>query len=106
MLLDEDGNPVPDNETGELCFRNEYVRGYMNLPEETGKAFVNGIYHSGDLAKKLSDGNLVLLGRSNDMIKVNGNRIEPAEIEAAVKNALGIDWVAAKGFENGSQCVF
>ena len=37
------------------------------------------------------------------MIKINGNRIEPAEIEAAVKNALGIDWVAAKGFENGSQ---
>lgn len=103
MLLDEDGNPVSDNEIGEICFRNEYVRGYMNLPEETGKAFVNGIYHSGDLAKKLPDGNLVFLGRSNDMIKINGNRIEPAEIEAAVKNALGIDWVAAKGFENGSQ---
>lgn len=103
MLLDEDGNPVSDNEIGEICFRNEYVRGYMNLPEETGKAFVNGIYHSGDLAKKLPDGNLVLLGRSNDMIKINGNRIEPAEIEAAVKNALGIDWVAAKGFENGGQ---
>ena len=70
----------------------------MNLLEETGKADVNGIYHSGNLAKKLPDGNLVLLGRSNDMIKINGNRIEPAEIEAAVKNALGIDWVAAKGF--------
>ena len=103
MLLDEDGNPIPDNEIGELCFRNEYVRGYMNLPEETAKAFVNGIYHSGDLAKKLPDGNLVLLGRKNDMIKINGNRIEPAEIEAAVKKTLGIDWVAAKGFENGSR---
>lgn len=102
-LLDEDGIPVPDGETGELCFRNEYVRGYVNLPDETGKAFVDGIYHSGDLAKKLPDGNIVLLGRSNDMIKINGNRIEPAEIEAAIKNALGIDWVAAKGFENGSQ---
>lgn len=103
MLLGEDGNPARDGETGELCFRNEYVRGYMNLPEETEKAFVNGIYHSGDLAKKLPDGNIVLLGRSNDMIKINGNRIEPAEIEAAVKQALGIDWVAAKGFENGNQ---
>ena len=103
MLLGEDGNPVSDGEIGELCFRNEYVRGYMNLPEETAKAFVGGIYHSGDLAKKLSDGNLVLLGRSNDMIKINGNRIEPAEIEAAVRAALGIDWVAAKGFENGNQ---
>ena len=103
MLLDEDGNPVPDGETGELCFRNEYIRGYINLPEETAKAFVGGIYHTGDLAKILPDGNIVLLGRSNDMIKINGNRIEPAEIEAAVKQALGIDWVAVRGFENGDQ---
>ena len=56
MLLDEDGNPVSDNEIGEICFRNEYVRGYMKLPEETGKAFVNGIYHSGDLAKNYRTG--------------------------------------------------
>lgn len=108
-IVGDDGNPVADGETGELCFRNEYVRGYINLPEETKKAFVNGFYHSGDLAKKLPDGNIVLLGRSNDMIKIDGNRIEPAEIEAAVKNALGIDWAAAKGFENGKQsylCVY
>lgn len=103
MLLDEDGNPVKKGETGEFCYRSEYVRGYINLPEETKKSFVNGFFHSGDLAKELPDGNLVLLGRSNDMIKINGNRIEPAEIEAAVKAALGIDWVAARGFENGEQ---
>ena len=34
------------------------------------------------------------------MIKINGNRIEPAEIEAAVKQALNIDWCAARGFED------
>ena len=53
----------------------------MNLPEETEKALKDGIYHSGDLAMKDPNGNLVLLGRNNDMIKINGNRIEPAEIE-------------------------
>ena len=101
-LIDEDGNVVPDGEMGELCFENPYVRGYINLPEETEKAFVNGVYHTGDLARKESDGNYVLLGRSGDMIKINGNRIEPAEIEAAVKTVLGIDWAAARGFdENG-----
>ena len=50
-----------------------------------------------------------MLGRSNDMIKINGNRIEPAEIEAAVGKALGIDRVVAKGFENEKQayiCVY
>ena len=48
-------------------------------------------------------GNLVLLGRNNDMIKINGNRIEPAEIEAAVKQVLGVSWVAAKGFNEANQ---
>ena len=99
MLLGEDGTEVAEGETGELCFVNPFVRGYINLPEETARAFVNGVYHSGDLAKRDENGNYVLLGRSGDMIKINGNRIEPAEIEAAVKEALGIDWCAARGFE-------
>ena len=98
-LIGEDGKEVADGETGELCFVNPYVRGYINLPEETARAFANGVYHTGDLATKDENGNYVLLGRSGDMIKINGNRIEPAEIEAAVKQALGIDWCAARGFE-------
>lgn len=102
-LLDEDGNPVEDGEMGELCFENPYVRGYINLPEESAKAFVNGIYHTGDLARKDEKGNYVLLGRTGDMIKINGNRIEPAEIEAAVKQVLGISWAAARGFEENGK---
>ncbi len=98
-LIGEDGREVADGETGELCFTNPYVRGYINLPEETARAFENGVYHTGDLAMKDENGNYVLLGRSSDMIKINGNRIEPAEIEAAVKQALNIDWCAARGFE-------
>jgi len=98
-LYAEDGSIAKDGETGELCFENPYVRGYINLPEESAKAFVNGIYHTGDLARMGPDGNYVLLGRSGDMIKINGNRIEPAEIEAAVKQVLNIDWAAAKGIE-------
>lgn len=102
-LIDEQGNEVEDGDTGELCFDNPYVRGYINLPEETEKAFVNGVYHTGDLARKNENGDYVLLGRSNDMIKINGNRIEPAEIEASVKQALGIKWAAAKGFEENGK---
>ena len=102
-LLDEDGNVVPHGEMGELCFENPYVRGYINLPEESAKAFVNGIYHTGDLARMNPDGNYVLLGRSGDMIKINGNRIEPAEIEAAVKAVLEVKWVAARGFEENGK---
>ena len=102
-LLDEQGKEVQDGETGELCFEDSFVRGYINLPAETEKSFRNGFYHSGDLARKDEEGNYVLLGRSGDMIKINGNRIEPAEIEAAVCNALNIKWAAARGFEENGK---
>ena len=102
-LITEDGSEAAHGEIGELCFENPYVRGYMNLPEETAKAFRDGMYHTGDLARLNPDGNYVLLGRSGDMIKINGNRIEPAEIEAAVKQVLGISWAAARGFEENGK---
>lgn len=98
-LVDESGNDVPDGEMGEVCFNNHYVRGYINLPKETKAQFRNGWYFTGDLAKKNADGKLILLGRSGDMIKINGNRIEPLEIEAAIKQILQIDWAAVRGFE-------
>ncbi|MCR5747367.1 MAG: AMP-binding protein [Lachnospiraceae bacterium] len=102
-LRDEHGNEAAEGETGELCFENPYVRGYINLPDETEKAFQDQFYCTGDLARTDENGNYVLLGRSGDMIKINGNRIEPAEIEAAVKQVLDIDWVAARGFDDGNK---
>ena len=98
-ILDENGNELPNGEVGEIAFENPFMRGYINLPEETAKVMKNGLYHTGDLGKKLPDGNLILVGRANDMIKINGNRIEPAEIEKAFKQATDASWCCAKGFE-------
>ena len=103
MLLGEDGQEVAEGETGEFCFENPYVRGYLNLPEETARVFRNGVYHTGDLARRLPSGDYVLLGRNTDMVKINGNRVEPAEVEAAVKQVLGVDWCAVRGFEDDEQ---
>ena len=102
-LINEDGEEAQNGEIGELCFENPFVRGYINLPEETERAFGGGMYRTGDLARIDENGNYVLLGRSGDMIKINGNRIEPAEIEASVKQVLGVDWVAARGFEENGK---
>lgn len=98
LILDENGNPVLDGELGEIAFVNDYVRGYINLPEKTAAAWHDGLYFTGDLGRKHADGNIVLEGRNDDMIKINGNRIEPAEIEAVSKQELGLSWTAAKGF--------
>ena len=46
----------------------------------------------------LPDGNVAICGRKSDMIKINGNRIEPAEIETALRSVLNIEWCAVRGF--------
>ena len=97
-VVDDEGNDVPDGEIGEFIFENPYVRGYINLPEETAKAFKDGYFYTADLVQILPDGNIAICGRKSDMIKINGNRIEPAEIEAAIKSILKIDWCAVRGF--------
>ena len=99
-LLDSEGKEAAE---GEICFENPFFRGYINMPEATAEALKGGLYHSGDLGKWDENGNLLLLGRANDMIKINGNRIEPAEIEAAFKAVTGKDWCAARGFERPEQ---
>lgn len=98
FLLDEEGRPVEDGERGEIAFINSFVRGYMNLPEKTAQFWHDGLYFSGDIGYKLPDGNIVLEGRNDDMIKINGNRIEPEEIEASARQELGLSWACAKGF--------
>ena len=103
LLLDEQGNPVADGEEGEVCFENKYVRGYMNLPEETAKAFHDGLYHTGDLARKDENGNFIICGRLSDMVKINGNRVEPGEIEGVAKKVLKVEWTAARIFDEAGK---
>lgn len=103
LLLDEQGNPVPDGEEGEICFENKYVRGYLNLPEQTAEAFRDGLYHTGDLARRDEQGRIVICGRLSDMVKINGNRVEPGEIEGVAKKVLKIDWAAARIFDDGNR---
>ena len=109
FLLDENGQEVPSGKKGEICFENPYVRGYINLPEQTAEAFRDGLYHTGDLGRFDSEGQLVICGRLNDMVKINGNRVEPGEIEGVAKKVLGVDWAAARIFDDGKKvfiCVY
>lgn len=108
-LLDENGNEVADGEEGEICFENDFVRGYLNLPEQTAAVFKDKgdgrgrLYYSGDLARKDENGNLVICGRLSDMVKINGNRVEPGEIEEVAKKVLKMDWTAARIFDDGEK---
>lgn len=101
VIRKANGGEAAPGEVGELCHEAPYVRGYINLPEETEKAFSNGLYHTGDLARLNEDGQLEIIGRCNDTIKLNGNRIEPAEVENAIQRVTGLRWVGVRAFEEG-----
>ncbi|MEL6924459.1 MAG: amino acid adenylation domain-containing protein, partial [Bacteroidota bacterium] len=97
-LLDDQLNPVPDGDTGEIFIGGRPVaRGYLNRPELTRQRFLNNtftsafakwdanrMYRTGDLARRLPDGQIDFIGRVDHQVKLRGYRIELGEVEAAV----------------------
>lgn len=98
FVADEDGSFLEGPCEGELCFRTDSFRGYIHLPEQTEKVVRAGVFHTGDLCRRDAEGRHYIVGRLDDMVKINGNRVEPAEIEAAAKRLLPLSWCAAKAF--------
>ena len=105
LLLDEDGNKVENGESGEICVIGHLARGYRNLPEQTKKAFQvlpdgRTLLHTGDCGKLDADGNLIYLNRKDWMVKINGQRVETQEIEAAITAIDEVSNSAVKAFED------
>ena len=95
FIVDADGNELPAGVVGELYIGGRGVaRGYNNLDEMTRERFVEyhgeRIYKSGDYAKWLPNGNIVILGRTDHQIKLRGLRIELGEIENVMLKVEGI----------------
>ncbi|MEV7010099.1 non-ribosomal peptide synthetase [Streptosporangium sp. NPDC051022] len=86
LLTDDNGDPVPDGEVGEIRVRSGFLaHGYLNRPEETREVFLpERTYRTGDLGRRTPDGGLLFAGRSDDQIKIRGARVELGEIEAAL----------------------
>ena len=99
VLMDDEDHVIEGPGQGELCFKNDYFRGYLHQPELSEKVKRGGYYHTSDLCARDARGIYTIIGRMDDMIKINGNRMEPAEIEAAVQRCTGLSKVVARGFE-------
>lgn len=88
-VVDKDMRLVPEGLEGELCIGGVGVGlGYYNAPELTEERFVQSselpeqvVYKTGDVVKRLPDGQIVFIGRVDHQVKVRGFRIEIEEIE-------------------------
>ena len=95
FIVDQYGNELPVGVVGELYIGGRGVaHGYNNLDEMTRERFVDyhgeRIYKSGDYAKWLPDGDVVILGRTDHQIKLRGLRIELGEIENVMLKVEGL----------------
>lgn len=95
-VIDAKGRLLPFGAAGELLIAGPQVaRGYLNRPEQTAAAFTKNTftdepeyqrsYHTGDIVRYMSDGNLQFIGRRDAQVKVRGFRIELTEVEEVIR---------------------
>ncbi|MET0395249.1 MAG: non-ribosomal peptide synthase/polyketide synthase, partial [Longimicrobiaceae bacterium] len=103
------GEQVAVYGVGEILIRSPHVApGYWRKPEQTARAFADepesGVrsYRTGDLGRRLPDGTLEFMGRSDFQVKVRGFRVEPGEVEAALRGHPAVREAVVTAHEGGS----
>ena len=101
VILDDDGNEVPQGEVGEICGRGPITMpGYHERPDLTAEAFVDGWLRSGDLGRVDEEGYLHLVDRKKDLIISGGVNVYPTDIEEVVIGHPDVREVSVFGVEH------
>ncbi|QUT07380.1 AMP-binding protein [Sphingobium phenoxybenzoativorans] len=83
----ETGEDVGVDARGEIVIRGpNMLRGYYNAPEKTAEVIRDGWFHTGDIGSIDADGQVMFHGRTKDMLKVGGENVAAAEIEAMLQS--------------------
>jgi amino acid adenylation domain-containing protein len=99
FIVDDALQPVAAGSAGQLVVAGEGLAiGYLGQPEMTREKFVEApapiarrVYLTGDLARSLPDGAIEFLGRMDRQVKISGKRVEPGEIEEALRACGGVN---------------
>jgi amino acid adenylation domain-containing protein len=104
MLLGEDGEPAEDE--GELCIAGpQLTSGYLDPDDDRGRFLTRSgrrWYRTGDRVRWIEHGELAYLGRRDAQLQVQGWRVEPAEIEHALRACPGVSDAAVVGVATGA----
>ncbi|UCH95998.1 MAG: amino acid adenylation domain-containing protein, partial [Candidatus Aminicenantes bacterium] len=100
FLIDENNEEVHVYGIGEIVYKSDYLAlGYLNRQEKASEVFVKDpltgtgkgrIFRTGDLGRRLPDGNIEYIGRKDSQVKVRGYRVELGEIESQLDKIKGI----------------
>ncbi|RME63399.1 MAG: AMP-dependent synthetase [Alphaproteobacteria bacterium] len=97
-IRDESGAPVPPGTVGELFCRGPYsFSGYLNRPDDTAQALIDGWVGVGDMAVRDTEGYIAIVDRKKDMVVTGGVNVYPREIEIVIEALPGVADVAVVG---------
>ena len=97
-IVDEEGQPVSEGETGEIVARgSRMMAGYWQEESATRDAMRGGWIYTGDLGNQDHDGYIFLSGRAKDFIKRGGEMISPEEVEQVLRSHPEIEDAAVIG---------
>lgn len=116
-VLDKDLKPVLPTACGEMYIAGECLSaGYASAPDQTAESFADDIvfagermYKSGDIVRLRADGRYDYIGRADEQVKLNGQRVELTEINGAMTAIDTVLHAATVGVRNGgfmSLCAF
>jgi benzoate-CoA ligase len=105
-IVDADGRDVPDGEIGDLLIKGESTcAGYWNRQEQSRRTICGEWIRTGDKYSRDADGYFWYHGRSDDMLKVSGQWVSPAEVEAALITHAAVLEAAVVGREDTERLV-
>jgi len=100
-VVDEEGAAVPPGTTGELHVRGPNVADeYRASPDVDERAFADGWFRTGDIARRSADGVLELLGRTDHLLITGGENVYPGQVESVLSGRADVGAVAVVGRED------
>ena len=106
-IFDDNGNQLPQGETGEICARGPQVMSGYWRQDNTGVFYPGGWFKTGDIGSMYADGFFRIVDRKKDMIKVSGFNVFPNEIENVIAGHPKVLEVAAIGIPDSKsgECI-